>query len=62
MNKLLIRLFFLAIFYLPLNTFAQAPNFNDDVSDTPIDGGVGILLAAGIGYGVKKYKDARKQQ
>jgi len=25
--------------------------------DTPIDGGIGILLAIGVGYAVKKIKD-----
>ena len=30
--------------------------------DTPIDGGLSLLLAAGVGYGVKKYKEGRKHQ
>jgi hypothetical protein len=25
----------------------------------PVDGGVGFLVVAGIGYGLKKYKDAK---
>jgi hypothetical protein len=29
--------------------------------DAPIDGGVGVLLAAGVGYGIKKYKDSKKK-
>ena len=28
--------------------------------DCPIDGGLVVLLAAGVGYGVKKYKEAKK--
>ncbi len=28
--------------------------------DAPIDGGVGLLIAAGVGYGVKRYRDAIK--
>lgn len=28
--------------------------------DAPIDGGLGILLAAGAAYGVKKYRDHHK--
>ncbi len=28
--------------------------------DCPIDGGLSLLLAAGVGYGVKRYKDAKK--
>ena len=26
----------------------------------PIDGGLGLLLAAGIGYGIKKVRDTKK--
>ena len=32
-----------------------------DPVDTPIDGGLTLLLAAGAGYGVKKYRDGRKK-
>ena len=28
--------------------------------DTPIDGGIGILLALGVGYGIKKMKDKKQ--
>jgi hypothetical protein len=28
--------------------------------DAPIDGGVSLLIAAGIGYGIKKNKEKRK--
>ncbi len=27
----------------------------------PIDGGVGLLIAAGVGYGAKKYYDKQKK-
>ena len=30
--------------------------------DAPIDGGVSLLVAAGIGYGIKKVKDNRKKK
>ena len=43
---------------LPMLTFAQGP---PDPEDTPIDGGVGLLLAAGVGYGIKKYRDSSKK-
>lgn len=45
------------------------PGFGGDVSDVggggggagvPLDSGVSLLLAAGIGYGAKKYADSRK--
>jgi hypothetical protein len=32
-----------------------------DPIDTPIDGGLSILLAAGVGYGVKKAYEKRKR-
>lgn len=35
------------------NLLAQ-PGFDDDVTDTPIDGGVAILAAAGLAYGIKR--------
>jgi len=31
-----------------------------DPNDAPIDGGLSLLLAAGVGYGVKKYRDGQK--
>ena len=33
---------------------AQPPGFDNDTADVPIDGGLSILVAIGIGYGVKK--------
>jgi hypothetical protein len=30
------------------------PGFDDDVADTPIDGGLSLLIGAGIAYGSKK--------
>ena len=42
------------------------PEFgSDDVPSTPVDGGLGLLLAAGVGYGVrrlKKKKDKRQRE
>lgn len=31
-------------------------------NDAPIDGGITLLLAAGAAYGVKKYRDSRKNE
>lgn len=28
--------------------------------DVPIDGGIGFLIAAGVGYGIKKVKEQRE--
>ena len=38
---------------VPLLSFAQGP---PDPNDSPIDGGLSLLLAAGVGYGVRKYR------
>jgi hypothetical protein len=32
---------------------------SDPMDECPIDGGVGALLVLGVGYGVKKIRDAR---
>ena len=45
----------IAFFLVPCWLHAQAPDFGgDDVNDVPIDGGLSLLVAAGVGYGVKK--------
>jgi len=48
--------FFILAFCLctPVLLFAQAGFGPTDVTDTPIDGGLSLLVAAGIGYGAKK--------
>jgi len=35
-------------------------SFDDDVLDAPIDGGIGMLLAVGLGYGVKRLRKRAK--
>jgi hypothetical protein len=47
-------------FLLPCLLHAQ-PGFGDDVDDVPIDGGLSLLVAAGVGYGVKKVRAKRKK-
>ena len=44
---------------LPCSLKAQSPPDGDP--DAPIDGGVSLLVAAGIGYGIKKHRDSRKK-
>jgi hypothetical protein len=43
---------------LPKRVHAQPPP-PDDPNSAPIDGGLGILMAAGAGLGLKKAWDAR---
>ena len=45
-------------FMLPAITHAQ-PGFGDDVDDVPLDGGLSLLVAAGVGYGAKKMKQRK---
>jgi hypothetical protein len=52
-----ITYFFAIMVILLLPTLANAqPGFGDDVSDVPVDGGLSVLVAAGVGYACKKYK------
>lgn len=41
---------------------AMAQTNPGDNPDAPIDGGLSLLLAAGVGYGVKKYRDERNKK
>lgn len=34
--------------------FAQGPGFDDDVEDTPLDGGAAFVIVAVAGYAYKK--------
>ncbi|MBP9741137.1 MAG: hypothetical protein V9E96_07185 [Chitinophagaceae bacterium] len=52
---------FIAALVIPSLVHAQ-PVFDDDVNDVPIDGGLSLLIAAGVGYGAKKMRDKKKQQ
>lgn len=57
-KELYLLLFVLICVSLPMITLAQGP---PDPEDTPIDGGLSLLLAAGAAYGVKKYRDGKKK-
>jgi hypothetical protein len=37
------------------------PGFDDNVDDVPVDGGITLLMAAGLGYGIKRLHDKRNQ-
>jgi hypothetical protein len=57
----IVTICFIAALILPSLVHAQ-PVFDDDVNDVPIDGGLSLLVAAGVGYGAKKMRDKKKQQ
>jgi hypothetical protein len=50
----------LALFLVPSLLHAQ-PGFGDDVDDVPVDGGLSLLVAAGVGYGIKKIKKRKSK-
>ena len=55
------RKFIFSIGILLTATYVHAqPSFPED--GVPIDGGLSILLAAGVGYGAKKMYDSRKDK
>jgi hypothetical protein len=59
--KTITILCFIAALIIPSLTHAQ-PMFDDDVNDVPVDGGLSLLVAAGVGYGAKKLKDRRSKK
>ncbi|MEJ7682926.1 MAG: hypothetical protein WKG06_34730 [Segetibacter sp.] len=52
----------LVICMITIPTILMAQGGDDDVEDVPFDGGVSLLVAAGIGYGLKKAYDRKKQK
>jgi hypothetical protein len=56
-------LIFICILFSDLTTYAQGPGGDPggDPDLIPIDGGLGFLLAAGVGYGVKKARDLKRK-
>ncbi len=74
MKKIKLILILTAFFALPLVTLPDPPGppgsgtpgstlgGGQTPVGAPIDGGIGILLALGLGYGGKKLYDARKER
>jgi hypothetical protein len=52
-NWILANIFVIATLMLPVTAFCQLGDPEGD-PDAPIDGGVGVLVAAGVAYGIKK--------
>ncbi len=57
-KELYTALIILICIALPQLVLAQGP---PDPNDTPIDGGLSLLLAAGTAYGVKMYRQHKKK-
>lgn len=60
-GKFLPLVLVVAILFFPVLVHAQQPPDPGGDPDVPVDGGLSLLLAAGIGYGVKKIRDQRKK-
>ena len=59
-RKLLLTLAILITYFifLPAVLHAQPDSAGD--LDLPIDGGLGVLIAVGVGYGLKKMRDHQR--
>ena len=70
LKPLFITFVFVSLIMLAKVTFADPPgppsghgSSNNGVPvGAPIDGGLGILLALGVGYGARKFSQARKEK
>ncbi len=60
--KLYQKLIFTAAIFIFSATLAMAQPLPPDDADVPIDGGISLLAAAGLAYGVKKYRDHHLNQ
>lgn len=50
------------VFVITLTAQAQVDDFGDaGPNDLPIDGGLSVLIAAGVGYGIKKNKHKKME-
>lgn len=52
----------MAFIVLPFIASADPVGPGGDPDATPIDGGISLLVAAGVGYGAKKLHSARKKK
>lgn len=58
--KIILSLFVLT--FVTTIALAQGPGGPGGSPDVPVDGGISLLVAAGVGYGAKKWNDARKKK
>lgn len=56
-----IKLAAIALFLLVPFIATSQPEFDDDVDDVPVDGGISVLLIAGAAYGAKRMNDFKKK-
>ena len=59
LKKYLLLILFILLVFVSSDILAQSPPGGHVPPPNPIDGGLGILLALGVGYAVKKIRDKR---
>ncbi len=59
MKKYILSIILGAALLFTANKLSAQPGFDDDVEDTPIDGGITLVLVAGAAYGAKKLKSLK---
>lgn len=59
MKKIIFKISVTILIFLPVMVLAQ-PGLPGGPDQTPIDGGLGILAAAGGAYAIKKLRDRKK--
>jgi hypothetical protein len=50
----------LVVLLAVIPAIAQPPSLPGDPTSAPVDGGLSLLVAGGIGYGVKKLRKKKK--
>ncbi len=56
MKKYILSMMLGAALLFTVNTLSAQPGFDDDVQDTPLDGGIALVLVAGAALGARKIK------
>lgn len=58
-----LKLLFVCVFMVAVYTSAnaQSDDIPPDPDEIPLDPGSWVLVAAGVGYGVKKWKDSKQK-
>ena len=67
MKNFILKTMVLLLTLMPTLAFASGPGFGGGVNDggncgVPLDGGLSLLAASGIGYGVKVYMNQKKKR
>jgi hypothetical protein len=61
MKKVLLKISLICILSFAFHSYAKAQTDPNGDPDLPLDPGSWVLVAAGVGYGVKKWRDTKQQ-